>query len=112
VDEVRFGPRRETRLPSRYRRVFAVLVSAGAIAAGAALTVTAVGSRDAASGPRDAAAASPNKAEPSAASPRPASCPPAQTAPPNLAALPAGMRPGALKVIGDAQFSGRCGVNR
>jgi hypothetical protein len=106
VDEVRFGRRREIRLPSRCRRVFTVLVAAGAIAAGAALTVTAVGSRDAAGGPRDAASAPTNAAEP------PASCPPAQTARPSLAALPAGMRPGALKVIGDAQFSGRCGVSR
>jgi hypothetical protein len=59
VDEVSFGPRREIRLPSRYRRAFAVMaavVAAGAIAAGAALAVTTAGTRDATSAPRAASA--------------------------------------------------------
>jgi hypothetical protein len=102
VDEVKFGPRREIRLPSRCRRAFAVVIAASAIAAGAALAVTAAGSRGAAAPPAGAGGQS--------AAQR-VNCPPAQAARPNLSALPAGMRPGALKVIGDAQFSGWCAVS-
>jgi hypothetical protein len=108
VDEVSFGPRREIRLPSRYRRAFAVMaavVAAGAIAAGAALAVTTAGTRDATSAPRAASA-------PAAAPLDWVSCPPVHPTRPNLARLPAGMRPGALKVISDAQFSGRCGLSQ
>jgi hypothetical protein len=107
VDEVSFGPKREIRLPSRYRRAFAVLtavVAAGAITAGAALAVTSTGVRNATSAARAASA-------PAVAPVEGVSCPPVQAKPPNLAALPAGMRPGALKMIIDAQFSGLCRVS-
>jgi hypothetical protein len=40
------------------------------------------------------------------------SCPPVRAARPNLAALPAGMRPGALKIVIEAEFSGLCRVSR
>jgi hypothetical protein len=107
VDEVSFGPKREIRLPSRYRRVFAVLtavVAAGAITAGAALAVTTTGGRNATSAPRAGSA-------PAVAPVEGVSCPPVHLTRPNLAALPAGMRPGALKMIIDAQFSGLCRVS-
>jgi hypothetical protein len=107
VDEVSFGPKREIRLPSRYRRVFAVLttvVAAGAITAGAALAVTTTGAHNATSAPRAASA-------PAVAPVDRVSCPPVHPTRPNLAALPAGMRPGALKMIIDAEFSGQCLVS-
>lgn len=108
VDEVSFGQGREIRLPSRYRRalgVAAAVVAAAAVTAGAALAVTTTGPRGASSAPRNASA-------PAMAPLDRVSCPPAQATRPNLAALPAGMRPGALKVIIDAQFSGRCVVSQ
>jgi hypothetical protein len=108
VDEVSFGPRREIRLPSRYRRAFAVIaavVAAGALTAGAALAVTRTGARTATSAPRTASATA-------VAPPYRVSCPPVRAARPNLAALPAGMRIGALKIIIDAEFSGQCRVGR
>jgi hypothetical protein len=105
VDEVSFGPRREIRPPSRYRRVFAAVVAAGAITAGAALAVTTTGMRNATTAPRNASA-------PAVAPLEPAGCPPVQPTRPDLSALPAGMRPGALRVIIEAQFSGQCRVSR
>jgi hypothetical protein len=107
VDEVSFGQGREIRLPSRYRRVFAALaavVAVGAITAGAALAVSTTDRRNATSAPP--AASTP------AVAPGWVSCPPVQATRPNLAALPAGMRPGALKEIIDAQFSGQCAVSQ
>jgi hypothetical protein len=106
VDEVSFGQKREIRLPSRYRRVLAALtavVAVGAITAGAALAVSTTGGRNATSAPRAASAP--------AVAPGWVSCPPVQATRPNLAALPAGMRPGALKEIIEAQFSGQCAVS-
>ena len=109
MDEVSFGPRREIRLPSRYRRAFAVIaavVAAGAVTAGAALAVTrTTGAGAETSAPRTASATA-------ASPPERMSCPPVRAARPNLAALPAGMRIGALKIIIDAQFSGQCRVSR
>jgi hypothetical protein len=108
VDEVSFGRGREIRLPSRYRRFAAALaaaVAAGGIAVGVVLAMTGAGAHDAA-GSRGTAAAS------VAAVPLRPACPPAQPTRPSVAGLPAGMRPGALKVVSDAQFSGRCAVSR
>jgi hypothetical protein len=108
VDEVSFGPRREIRLPSRCRRAFTVMaavVAAGAVTAGAALAVTTTGARNAVSAPRSASA-------PAVAAPGRVSCPPVRATWPSLAKLPAGMRPGALKIISDSQFSGRCGLSQ
>jgi hypothetical protein len=108
VDEVSFGPRREIRLPSRYRRAFTVIaavVAAGAVAAGAALAVTGTGAGTETSAPRTARTTA-------TAPPDQVSCPPAGAARPNLAAFPAGMRIGALKMIIDAEFGGQCQVSR
>jgi len=107
VDEVSFGPRREIRLPSRYRRAFTVIaavVAAGAVAAGAALAVTRTTGTDT-SAPHTAGATA-------TAPPGQVSCPPARAVRPNLAAFPAGMRIGALKIVIDAEFSGQCQVSR
>jgi hypothetical protein len=107
VDEIGFGPRREPRPPSRRLRAFAAAASiAGAAAAAIAIAVTAAGAHPATTSPAPAAQ--------SAAVPAPvlqppsAVCPPVQPTWPNLAALPAGQRPGALKIVVDEQFSGRC----
>jgi len=99
MDEVGFGPRRESRVPVRYRRALAALAAAGIVtAAGVVLTMhQATGASQ---------AASPSPATQS--SPAPRACPPTQTTKPKLAGLPAGMRPGALGVIIAAQFSGEC----
>ena len=107
MDEIGFGPRRAARPPSRRLRAFAVAASlAGAAAAAIAIAVTAAGAHGATTSPAPAAQ--------SAAVPVPvlqppsAICPPVQPTWPNLAALPAGMRPGALKMVVGQQFSGRC----
>jgi len=99
MDEVGFGPQRESRVPVRYRRALAAVTAAGIVAAaGVALTMhQATGADQAASTPTAARS-----------SPAPSPCPPTQTAKPKLAGLPAGMRPGALRVIAAAQFSGNC----
>jgi len=92
MDEVSFGPSRESRRPTRRPPALAVGASiAGAVAAAAvALAVTATSAHDATNSRQSAG------------------CAPAHAARPNLAGLPAGMRPGAVPVIIDAQFSGRC----
>jgi hypothetical protein len=97
MDEIDFGPRREFRLAARYRRALAAVAAAGIVAAGAALTMHQITVNQAAS-----------PAPSTGSSPAPAACPPTQTTKPNLASLPAGMRPGALRVVADAQFSGEC----
>ncbi len=108
MDEVSFGSEREVRLPARYRRGLAALaavVAAGAVAAGGVLAVTTAGAH---SSPGTSSAVGSSTAAPVAQ----ASCPPAEPARPNLAALPAGMRPGALKVVIEAEFSGSCPASR
>jgi hypothetical protein len=108
VDEVSFGSERETRLPARGRRGLAALaavVAAGAVAAGGVLAVTTAGAH---SSPRTSRAVG----APTAAPVAQAGCPPFEPARPNLAALPAGMRPGALKVVIEAEFSGLCPASR
>jgi len=105
MDEVSFGPRREFRWPPRRRRALAFAV-AGAAMAGVAFALTAAGVYHGMpshhSARQSVAPTAPVGRLPSAG------CPPAQPAWPSLAGLPAGMRPGALPVIVDAQFSGRC----
>ena len=107
MDEVSFGPSREARPPSRRRRAFTAGVGvAGAAAAGIALAVAGPGAYHSLA----AQYAVTRPATPPAAPVRLPSpgCRPAQPAWPSLAHLPAGLRPGALPVIVDAQFSGRC----
>jgi hypothetical protein len=98
MDEVGFGPRRESRVPARYRRALAALAAAGIVTAGVVLVM------HQATGASQVASPSPA----TQGSPAPRACPPTQTTKPNLAGLPAGMRPGALQVIVAAQFSGEC----
>jgi hypothetical protein len=101
MDELSFGPSREARRPSRRLRVVAAAVSiAGAAAAGVVFAVTATSAHHATSSQQ--LAGPPLSRVPSAG------CPPGDVTWPSLAGLPAGMRPGALPVIIDAQFSGRC----
>jgi hypothetical protein len=107
MDEVSFGPSREARPPSRRRRAFTAAASTAAVAAaGVALAVTAPSAYRAMTSQHPGT----QSAAPPAALIRLPSkgCPPARAAWPSLAGLPAGMRPGALPVIVDAQFSGRC----
>jgi hypothetical protein len=106
-DEVRFGPSRETRPPSRRRRALVATFSTACLAAaGVALATHAPGAYHAlASQYTTTRPAAPSAAPVRLPSP---GCRPAHPAWPNLAGLPAGMRPGALPVIADAQFSGRC----
>lgn len=107
MDEVSFGSEREFGLPARHRRglaALAVVVAAGAVAAGGVLAVTA--------GAHSSSSTSSAVGAPAAAPVTQAGCPPTETARPNLAALPAGMRPGALKVIIEAEFSGSCPAGR
>lgn len=105
MDEIGFGPEREFRLPSRRWRVFIAVVAASAAAAGVALAVTTTAGRQAS---RPASSAGQSAASASAGRLSAAGCPPVQTAWPDLASLPVGMRPGALPVIIEAQFSGLC----
>jgi len=107
VDEIGFGPKREPRPPSRRLRA---LGAAGSIAAAAAAAIAIAVTASAHHG-----AASPDPAAQSAAAvpvpalaPLSAVCPPVQPTWPDLGALPASLRPGALKVVVDGQFSGRC----
>ncbi|TVZ06737.1 hypothetical protein EAS64_05055 [Trebonia kvetii] len=108
MDEVRFGSSREAGLPSRRLRALAVGASvAGVAAAGVAYAVIA-------NSAHHPMTSQPAVAQSAAALPDPArllpsaGCSPAQADWPSLAGLPASMRPGALPVIVDAQFSGRC----
>ena len=110
MDEVSFGRGREARPRSRRLRALAVAMSvACAGAAGVAYAVTAKSAHH-------PVTSQPPVTQPAVALPDPArllppaGCRPVQSAWPNLAGLPAGMRPGALPVIADAQFSGRCPV--
>jgi hypothetical protein len=107
MDEVGFGPSREPRQPSRRRRAFTVAVSvAGVAVAGVVFAVKAPSAYHALASQY----AVTRPAVPSASPVRLPSpgCRPAHPAWPSLAGLPAGLRPGALPVIADAQFSGRC----
>ena len=99
MDEVGFGPQRESRVPVRYRRALAAVAAAGIVAAASvALTMhQATGAGQAGRPPTAARSA-----------PVPSPCAPTQTTKPKLAGLPAGMRPGALRVVAAAQFSGNC----
>jgi hypothetical protein len=101
MDEVNFGPRRQLRLPARYRRAFtaaaAGVVTAGVAAAGIVLVLTTTGSQPAASPPAPVKVPACRQMLPTL---------------PDLAALPAGMRPRALKVIVDSQLSGECHLSR
>ena len=106
-DEVAFGPSREARLPSRRRRVLVATFSTACVAAaGVALATHAPSAYHALA----AQYTTTRPAAPSAAPVRLPSpgCRPAHPARPSLAGLPAGLRPGAMSVITDAQFSGRC----
>jgi hypothetical protein len=100
VDEIGFGPRRERRPPSRRLRT---LGAAGSIAAAAAAAIAIAVTASAHHG-----AASPAAVPVPALQPLSAVCPPVQPTWPDLGALPASLRPGALKVVVDGQFSGRC----
>ena len=105
MDEVSFGAGRENRLPSRRLRALAAVVSvAGVAAAGVAYAVTAKGGHTSQPPVTQSAAALPDPARLLPA----AGCSPVQPHWPSLAGLPAGMRPGALPVVVDAQFSGSC----
>ena len=99
VDEVSFGSGREFRWPARYRRALAGVAAAGIVAAAAVMLAT-----HHATETGQTAGAQPS----SVSSPAPTACPPTLTTKPNLAGLPAGMHPGALRVVADAQFSGEC----
>ena len=107
MDEVRFGSSRETRLPSRRLRALTAVSVAAVAAAGVAYALTA-------KSVHHAVTSQPQVTQSAAALPDPArllpsaGCSPARADWPNLTGLPAGMRPGALPVIADAQFSGRC----
>jgi hypothetical protein len=106
LDEIGFGPRRERRPVSPRLRAIGVGGSIAAAAAVAiAIAVTAAGARHGSPTPVPAvqsAAAIP------ALAPLSAVCPPVEPTWPDLGALPAGLRPGALKAVVDGQFSGRC----
>jgi hypothetical protein len=113
MDEVSFGPSRaEARPPSRRLRALAGVVSVAAVAAaGVAYVVTEKSAQHPATSQAatvtQSAAALP---DPGRFLPPAAGCSPVQAHWPDLAGIPAGMRPGALPVIVDAQFSGRCPV--
>ena len=104
MDEVSFGPEREARFPSRYRRIL-VAVAAGVVAAGVAAGIGLVVTTH-------HAVSSPPGASAPAAAPVSSGCPHVQPTWPNVEALPPSMRAGALKVIVDSQFGGRCRVSR
>jgi hypothetical protein len=107
VDEIGFGPKRDARPPSRRLRGFVAAASiAGAAAAAIAIAVTATGAHRATTSlptaTQPAALPAPVLRPPSAV------CPPSQAAWPSLAGLPAGLHAGAVPIVVDEQFSGRC----
>ncbi len=116
MDEIGFGPAGEARLPSRRLRALAAVSVAGVVVAGVAYAVTHKSLDDALTSPPQAtqsAAVQPAFPQSAATLPDPSrylprnGCKPTQQWP-SLAGLPAGMHPGAVPVIVDAQFSGRC----
>jgi len=107
VDEIGFGPKREARPPSRRLRSCVAAVSiAGAAAAAIAIAVTAAGTQRGTTAPPPVTQSAALPA--SVLGPPSAICPPAETAWPSLAGLPAGMHAGAVPIVVDEQFSGRC----
>jgi hypothetical protein len=107
MDEVGFGPSREPRQPSRRRRAFTVAVSVAGVAAAGVLFAVKAPSAYHALAAQYAVTRPAAPSAPPARLPSPG-CRPAHPAWPSLAGLPAGLRPGALPVIADAQFSGQC----
>jgi hypothetical protein len=111
MDEIGFGPSGEARPPSRRLRALAAVSVAGVAVAGVAYGVMAnKGDHPVTAQPQATQSALP---QPSVTLPDPSrylprnGCKPTQQWP-SLAGLPAGMHPGAVPVIVDAQFSGRC----
>jgi len=107
MDEVRFGSSRETRLPSRRLRALTAVSVAAVAAAGVAYALTAKSVHHAVTSQSQVTQSAAALPDPARLLPS-AGCSPARADWPNLTGLPAGMRPGALPVIADAQFSGRC----
>jgi hypothetical protein len=109
MDEVSFGPQRESRLPSgRWRALIAGAVTA--IAAGVAVTVILTGHQRGSDPPQSAGQPTGQPAALPAASADwlPVTCTAVRA--PSLAGMPAGMRPGAQRVIIDAMPAGHCEV--
>jgi hypothetical protein len=102
VDEIGFGPKGEPRPPSRRLRALGAFGSIAAAAAAAIVIAVTASAHHGAGSPAPAAVPVP------AAQPLSAVCPPVQPTWPDLGALPVSLRPGALKVVVDSQFSGRC----
>ena len=106
MDEIGFGPKREPRPPSRRLRT---LGAAGSIAAAAAAAIAIAVTASAHHGAGVPTPSAQYAAVPvPALQPLSAVCPPVQPTWPDLGALPVSLRPGALKVVVDGQFSGRC----
>ncbi len=99
MDEVSFGSGREFRWPARYRRAIMAVAAAGIVTAAAVMLTT-----HHATGAGQAASPTPS----TVSSPAPTACPPTLTTKPKLTGLPAGLHPGALRVVADGQFSGEC----
>ena len=113
MDELSFGPGRESRLParlpSRRLRALAAAVSvAGVVTAGVAYAVTTKSAHHAITSQPPVTQSAVALPDPARLLPPPAGCKPTQPDWPNLTRLPVGARPGAVRVIVDAQFSGRC----
>jgi hypothetical protein len=108
MDEVSFGPSRKARLPSRRLRGLAAVSVAAVAAAGVAYAVTAKSAHHGISSQPPVAESAAALPDPARFLPPAAGCRPAQPDWPSLAGLPAGLRLGAVPVIVNAQFSGRC----
>ncbi len=102
MDEIGFGPKGEPRPPSRRLRALGAAASIAAAAAAAIVIAVTASAHHGGGFPAPAAVPVP------AVQPLSAVCPPVQPTWPDLGALPASLRPGALKVVVDGQFSGRC----